>query len=101
MIVGLGNNLPETVFAFGNTRSYHVLSARYDGSDFELARNGNLVGNASFATTGPWILGQVGAWFSTYFMQGDLAEIVLYDRSLSDAEFGSTAAFLRAKYAIE
>ncbi|MFZ5892679.1 MAG: hypothetical protein ACOY0T_16590 [Myxococcota bacterium] len=101
MIVGLGNDLPQTVFPFGTTRVYHIVSVRYDGEVLDVARNGVPVGSSRFVTSGPWELGQVGAWFSTYFMQGDLAEMVLYNRRLGDADFAGTAGYLREKYAIQ
>jgi len=101
LIVGLGNDLPETTVSIGSTRTYHVLGVRYDGQQLSVTRNARPMGTAQFFTTGPWILGQVGAWFSSDFMQGDLAEVVLYDRALTEAEFSGTSAQLSKKYAIQ
>jgi len=98
LIVGLGNNLPETVFAFGDTRAFHVLAARYDGTRLTVARNGTQVGNAQFVTTGPWQIGQVGGWFSSDFMVGDLAEILVYESALSEADTELTHSYLLRKY---
>jgi hypothetical protein len=43
---------------------------------------------------------QIGAWYSQYFMIGDLAELVIYDRALSAGELAETNSYLRAKYAL-
>jgi len=100
LIVGLGNDLPQTVFAFGDTRAFHVLAARYDGSDLTVSRNGTQVGRAHFVTTGPWQIRQVGGWFSSDFMVGDLAEILVYERALSEADAELTHSYLLQKYGI-
>lgn len=42
----------------------------------------------------------MGAWYGTYFLRGDLAEILIYDRALSDTERLDVDAYLRAKYAL-
>ena len=98
LIVGLGNDLPQTVFSFGDTRAFHVLAARYDGSNLTVSRNGTQVGNAHFVTTGPWQIGQVGGWFSSDFMVGDLAEILVYESALSEADTELTNSYLLQKY---
>jgi hypothetical protein len=100
LFVGLGNNMPIITPTIGNTRVYHVLSARYNGSAMGVYRDGNLVSTHSFTTTGPWSLAQVGGWFSRYFMVGDLAEVLVYDTALSDSNHDSTNDYLRTKYAL-
>ncbi|HEX2674365.1 MAG TPA: LamG-like jellyroll fold domain-containing protein [Polyangiaceae bacterium] len=100
LIVGLGNGLPETVFAFGDTRTFHVLAARYDGSNLTVSRNGTQVGSAHFMTTGPWQIRQVGGWFSSDFMVGDLAEILVYESALSETDTELTNSYLLRKYGI-
>jgi hypothetical protein len=98
--VGTGNNLPVTQTTIGNTRVNHALAVSYNGSTFSVYRDGSLVATRSFATTGPWTLGQIGAWFSSYFLIGDLAEILVYDRALTDSERNQTSAYLRSRYAL-
>jgi hypothetical protein len=98
LIVGLGNGLPQTVFSFGDTRTFHVLAARYDGANLNVYRNGAQVGSAHFVTTGPWQIGQIGGWFSSDFMVGDLAEILVYERALSAADSELTHSYLLKKY---
>jgi Concanavalin A-like lectin/glucanases superfamily len=100
LFVGTSNGMPAVKSPIGNTRTYHVLSATYNGSMLSVYRNGGLVSNHSFSTNGPWTLAQVGAWYSTYFMQGDLAEVMVYDRSLPGSERSSVESYLRSKYAL-
>jgi hypothetical protein len=40
------------------------------------------------------------AWFSSYFMQGDLAEILFYDQALSESDRGAANTYLKSKYAL-
>lgn len=98
LFVGLGNNMPIITSSIGNTRAYHALSARYNGSVMNVYRDGNTVSSHSFTTTGPWTLASVGSWLSSYYMQGDLAEVILYDRALSETERASVNEYLRSKY---
>ncbi|KYG02836.1 hypothetical protein BE21_54215 [Sorangium cellulosum] len=100
LFVGIGNSMPVVTSTIGNTRVYHALSARYDGSTMAVYRDGRLASSHSFTTTGPWILLQIGAWFSSYFMEGDLAEILVYERALSDGARGAVNGYLRSTYAL-
>lgn len=100
LFVGTGNNFPIITSGVGNTRVYHALSARYDGSAIAIYRDGNLVKSTSLTTSGPWTLASVGSWYSTYFLRGDLAEIVMYDRALSEGERASVNSYLRSKYGL-
>jgi len=49
-------------------------------------------------SSGPWTLSQIGAWYSKYFMVGDLAELLIYPTALSDAELSESTDYLRARY---
>jgi hypothetical protein len=80
--------------------AYHVLAERYDGASLGVYRNGALMATSSFATSGPWILAQVGAWYSTYFLQGELAEVILYASALSSTDLANVTSYLRTKYAL-
>jgi len=100
LFVGTGNNLPVITSTIGNTRVYHVLSARYDGSVLKVYRNGNPLSSHSFTTSGPWTLSNVGAWYSTYFMTGDLAEVLIYSRALTETERSQTNTYLGTKYGL-
>jgi hypothetical protein len=100
LFVGTGNNLPVAVSSIGNTRVYHALSATYDGSSMKVYRDGNPTSTHSFTTSGPWDLYQIGAYYSSYFMDGDVAEIVFYDRALTESERTNTNAYLKGKYAL-
>jgi hypothetical protein len=98
LFVGTGNNLPIITSNIGNTRVYHTLSARYNGSTMDVFRDGAAVSSQNFTTTGPWTLAQIGAYYSSFFMEGDVAEIVMYDHALSNSDLSSATAYLRSKY---
>lgn len=98
LFVGTSNNFPIIYSTIGDTRTYHRLSASYDGSNMSVYRNGNLVSSHAFSTTGPWTLASVGSWYSTYFLIGDIAEIIIYDRALSSGERASVNDYLQGKY---
>ncbi|WP_437927783.1 LamG-like jellyroll fold domain-containing protein [Sorangium sp. So ce291] len=100
LFVGIGNSMPVITSTIGNTRVYHALSARYNGSTMSVYRDGSLASSHNFTTTGPWVLLQIGAWFSHYFMEGDLAEILVYESALSEGDRGAVNSYLRGKYAL-
>jgi hypothetical protein len=98
LFVGTGNNLPVVTSSTGNTRVYHSLSARYDGGVMTVYRDGNITSSSAFSTTGPWTLASIGSWYSSEFLVGDLAEVLIYDRAMSETERVSVNAYLRGKY---
>lgn len=100
LFVGTGNGLPVVTATIGNTRVYHAFSTQYDGATMSVYRDGGFVSSAAFSTAGPWIFASVGAFFSSLFMEGDLAEILIYDRPLSTSERESVDSYLRARYGL-
>jgi hypothetical protein len=98
LFVGTGNNLPVITSSIGNTRVFHALSTRYDGGTMTVYRDGNATSSHSFSTSGPWTLASVGSYYSSYYMQGDLAEVLIYARALSESERASVNSYLRSKY---
>jgi len=82
----------------GNTRVYHALSARYDGANITFYRDGNVTSSSPFTTTVPWTISSVGSWYSTYYMTGDLAEVIIYDRAPSEADRQTVNSYLHSKY---
>src|SRR6185295_16348819 len=51
-----------------------------------------------FTTTGQWTLASIGSYYSSYYMTGDLAEVIIYDRALSPSERVSVDSYLYDKY---
>ncbi len=100
LAVGTGNAFPVSISSIGNTRVYHLLTLRYDGSTLKFYRNGVLTSSHSFATSGPWTLAQIGAWYSSYFMRGDIAEIVVYDSAVDEAYRIYYGNYLIQRYAL-
>lgn len=100
LLIGLGNKLPEIRQTIGDTHVYHALALRYDGSTLGIYRDGDLVANHAFTTTGPWSFAQIGAWFGADFAKSALAEVIVYDTAIADGEFNSTSNYLSTKYAL-
>jgi hypothetical protein len=98
LAVGTGNDMPHLFSTVRNTRVNHLLTVRYDGLTFSVYYNGLLISNSTLLISGPWTLGQIGAWYSTHFMTGDIAEIVMYNTGLTSADCNTTTSYLRSKY---
>ena len=100
LFVGTGNSLPTITSRIGDTRVYHALSATYDKATMAVYRDGNGTSSQRFVTRGPWILASLGSYYSQHFMNGDLAEILVYDRALSESERQAVNAYLRTRYGL-
>jgi hypothetical protein len=100
LFVGTGNGLPTITSTIGNTRVYHALSATYNGSTMRIFRDGNLISTHTFTTSGPFTLSTIGSYYSSSFLNGDIAEILVYPSALSEADRGTVNSYLRGKYAL-
>ncbi|MDI1464055.1 M4 family metallopeptidase [Catellatospora sp. KI3] len=94
------NGLPTATTTIGNTRVFHDLVIRYDGATLKVYRDGTLYSTTSGSASGGWAINQIGAYYSSYFMQGDLAELLVYSSALTDAARVSTQNYLKSKYAL-
>ncbi len=99
-ILGTSNNLQEITSTIGNTRVYHTLEVVCDGITAEVYRDNDRDDLQDVATSGPFTLASVGSWFSSFFLQGDLAEVMIYDGALSDLDRFAVRGYLSAKYAL-
>jgi hypothetical protein len=88
--------------SIGNDRVFHTLTLRYDGSSFTIARDGKTVAvsPASFQLGSPWVFNQLGAWYSSYFMVGSIAEVLVYTAALSPADGQDVMSYLGGKYGL-
>lgn len=100
LLHGDSNGMPTTTSNIGNTRVYHELSVVYNGSTMTVYRNGVAISSHAFASTGPWTLASIGSWYSTYYMTGDLAEVIIYDRALTATDRTTVDSYLQNKYFI-
>lgn len=100
LMVGTGNRLPVTISTIGNTRTYHTLAVRYNAGTLTFYRDGSVTTSTKISPQGPWTTAQIGGWFSSYFMIGDLAEVLIYDTALSDTDRASTQSYLASKYGL-
>ncbi|WP_253908696.1 LamG domain-containing protein [Corallococcus exiguus] len=100
LAVGTGNDLPVVRTHVGNTRAYHLLTARYDGRKLDIHMNGQLAGSHAFRTSGPWLLSQVGAYFSESYGKADLAEVRVYSQAIPADERAAVEAELKNRYGL-
>jgi hypothetical protein len=98
---GSSNGMQAVTSPDGDTRVYHALSIRYDGANYQVFRNGVPQNTASFSTNGAWGLGRIGSWYSSCgscYLQGDIVEVLVYNRALSDFEKGEVDTYLRSRF---
>ncbi len=100
LAVGTGNNLPAVTSTVGDTRAWHVLTASYDGEGLDFYMNGQHAGRHALKTNGPWVLAQVGAWFSKYYGKGELAEILVYSQVLQAQERAALESQFKSRYGL-
>jgi hypothetical protein len=83
----------------GNTRVYHSLAIRFDGTIMEVYRDGAQVNSAPFVIGDlPWEVNQIGAYYNGPFLVGDVAEIFIFDSALPSSEVAAIHGYLRGKY---
>lgn len=80
--------------------SFHVFTAIYDGASSLLRKEGTqiLSGNAGAQALGVATIGALAA--SVNFLNGDIAEVIVYNRALSTAEQQRVERYLSVKYGI-
>ena len=98
--IGLGNGMPFIISNIGSNLDYHELSLRYDGSVMTIYRDGLLISSHAFSTTGPWTFSNIGAYYSSYFMHGDLAELIIYPTALSEVDRIRTTLYHTLRYGL-
>lgn len=81
--------------------NWSLIESRYDSSTHKMWINGTLSGSVSKTnsnfTTGYFTLGNYGPTPTQGFI-GDVAEVLVYGRALSDAERASVQSYLKTKY---
>ena len=84
----------------------YLIAIRSTTSDYKLYRNGvQLQAAATYSpptfTSGIFVIGRrYSGTASNEWYYGDIAEVLIYDRALSDAERQSVEAYLKSKYGI-
>jgi hypothetical protein len=83
----------------GDTRVYHSLAIRYDGTTMDVYRDGTQRNSAPFIITEyPWEVNQIGAYYEGPYLRGDVAEIFIFDSALQNSEVAAMHDYLRSKY---
>lgn len=103
--------LAYQAFATTNATDYHVFSFRANRSagTGQLRRNLNTLVSSpitgaspstyNFATTNPILIGRYRMTGTPFFLNGDIAEVIFFSRSLSDTERTQVENYLSDKYA--
>ncbi len=100
-VLFVGPGSPSVITAtIGDTRVYHSLGLRFNGSALTTYRNATAFSTTAYSTSAAWTIAQLGAYYSSSFMTGDLAELLIYDAALSDADLGAATSYLHSKYAL-
>ena len=83
-----------------DTRSIQVISASFDAVGHEFYQNGAMTASSDLPSSGRWYVSQVGAWCSSEFLEGEIAEVLVYNVRLSDLERSQVEQYLLDKYSI-
>lgn len=100
-VLFVGSGSPSVVTTtIGNTRAYHSLGLRFNGSALTTYRDASAFATTPYTSGSTWTIAQLGAYYSSSFLLGDLAEILIYDVALSDADLTAATSYLHTKYAL-
>lgn len=82
------------------TTQFHIVTVSRKGAAGNIYINGILSGNGSVnTTTGKgWVIGSYNS-ASSEFLNGDIAEILLYNKELNISTFDSVNSYLKSRYA--
>jgi hypothetical protein len=97
---GAQNGLDVGVSLAAATTDFQVISLTLSASELRVSQNGAQQAALPVATSGPWTFGQIGAHCNSDYLEGSIAEIMAYNRVLSDAERQQVHAYLQARYGL-
>ncbi len=101
---GFNINTHTSTYAAGTlpANTYGIMAGRYDGSKLDFFINGVLGGTYATSAavgygTSPVYIGSTG---TANYLQGDIAEVMVFNRALSDIERKEVETYLHARYAV-
>jgi hypothetical protein len=97
---GAENGLSEIVTLDAPTATEQVISVVLSDSDLRVFQNGQSQASVAGSRIGTWNLGQVGARCSSEYLRGDIAELMVYETALSDADRQQVEAYLAGRYGL-
>ncbi len=95
---GEQNGLDEAITVAAPTTSFQVLTVLVSNSQLRVRQNGQEQASVAVSTSGTWNFGQIGARCSSERLEGQIAEIMVYGKVLSDGEIDEVEAYLNARY---
>lgn len=99
-LYGQNNGLDESVTVGSPTTTYQLLTVVLSNSQLQVFQNGQEQASVSVSANGSWNFGQIGARCSSERLEGHIAEIMVYGRTLSDAERQEVEAYLTGRYGL-
>lgn len=99
-VYGEQNGLERQAQLETATTEYRVLSVVLSASQLRVLVDGKEEETVAASTSGSWALGHVGARCSSDYLDGEIAEIMIYRRALSDAERQQVEGYLTGRYSL-
>lgn len=98
LLVGPGHGNDVGHYPVGNNKVYHSLTMDGEGSDWSVYPDGDFKGTEVMNGQNSWQIGSIGAWFGQHHLDGDVAELIIFDRSLEDDEREAVQCYLDQRY---
>lgn len=95
---GEESGLDTSVSLSSPTTEFRLLSVVLSGSQLQVFVDGQQGASEAVSTGGDWHVGQVGARCSSEQLEAELAEIMVYDGALSDAQRDQVEQYLIGRY---
>ncbi len=97
---GEHNGLDQRVSVGVPTTTYQLITVVLTASQLRVLQNGQDQASVALSLQGAWNFGEVGARCSSEHLHGDIAEIMVYDTALSDADRQKVEAYLTQRYGL-
>lgn len=98
----LNHRNTEAIYTPNVPETWWLLSGKWDGAEIQArvnGSNGSAVTMASVLTDDP-MTGRLGRLHDGYYLNGDIAEVLLYNSALNGANVSSVEGYLEDKYAL-
>lgn len=97
--IATGNGFSDVTSPIGDYTVPHAITIRYDGSVWQVWRDGEQVTSQPAEVSGPFDFGQLGAYYGfQYGLQADVSEMIIYDEALPTADRQVIETYLQSRY---
>jgi uncharacterized protein YjdB len=94
------NGVDMNVSLANTTSEFQVLSVIVADTQVTVYENGSPQSVENASLNGSWFFQQIGGECNALGLEGDLAEVILYDRALPETEREAVEAYLLARYGL-